>query len=92
MFVCDRNHSCCDFQYWDGWEDVEEEAKECGHLIEVVPVVHGRWIDAPYIYYGAKRYVCDNCSDDEYWTKRFICVREKFCPNCGADMRGNSNE
>lgn len=46
----------------------------------------GEWLDATYVYFGAKRYVCNQCADDEFWQERFVIVKEKFCPNCGAKM------
>lgn len=55
--------------------------------MEAKPVVHGEWLDAPYVYFGAKRYVCSECKDSEFWEDRFVIVKENFCPNCGADMR-----
>ncbi len=56
--------------------------------VDAVPVVHGRWIDVPWTYIGAKRYMCDQCSDDEYWKKRIVNIKENYCPNCGARMDG----
>lgn len=53
---------------------------------DVEPMRHGRWIQPPWIYYGAKQYVCDQCKDDEYWRKRSLNYKEKYCPNCGSKM------
>ena len=55
---------------------------------DVVEVKHGHWNDVQYTYFGLKRYICSECSDDEYWEKRYLEHKESFCPNCGADMRG----
>lgn len=55
---------------------------------DVAPVVHARWLDAPWLYYGAKQYVCSRCRDDEYWRKRELHFKEPYCPNCGAKMGG----
>lgn len=57
---------------------------------DVAPVVYGRWIDAPWLYYGAKQYVCSRCRDDEYWRKRELHFKEPYCPNCGAKMDGGA--
>lgn len=79
MFICDRNHSCCNHRYWDRREDVEQDAKECGHLIEVVEVVHGEWIEDGYYNLPC---VCSNCgAEAEHY-------RTPHCPNCGAKMDG----
>ena len=60
-----------------------EDKIENGDLAEVV---HGKWIDVSYVYFGAKRYMCNQCCDDEFWHKRYVCIKEKYCPNCGAKM------
>lgn len=83
MFVCEKDYSCCGFQYWDRWEDVEQDAKDCGHLIEVAPVVHGRWIwkgrNSGWICSECESGCMLNCESDWY--------KSDFCPHCGADMR-----
>lgn len=58
---------------------------------DVVEVKHGKWIDVEYNYFGAKRYMCNQCSADDFWRKRYICIKEKYCPNCGAKMDGDTN-
>lgn len=55
-------------------------------------VKRGKWVDSLisadnlYDRLGMmsciRGYVCDNC-------KEFSIARYNFCPNCGADMRGN---
>lgn len=59
---------------------------------DVAPVVHGRWIDAPWLYYGAKQYVCSRCRNDKYWRKRDLHFKEPYCPNCGAKMDGGDSD
>lgn len=53
---------------------------------DVSPVRHGRWIETPRLYYGAKQYECSLCYSDTFWNKH--CITEKYphCPNCGAKM------
>lgn len=58
---------------------------------DVAEVRHGEWIDVPYNYFGTKRYICNQCSTDDFWHKRYICIKEKYCPNCGAKMDGKEN-
>lgn len=55
---------------------------------DVVEVRHGEWLDAQYTYFGAKRYECSLCRDDEFWKRRYIEIKENYCPNCGAKMDG----
>lgn len=45
--------------------------------IEAEPVKHGKWI--------ADRY-CSNCEYDR--KERLFDQYPNYCPNCGADMRG----
>lgn len=56
--------------------------------VDAEPVRHGRWIEVPWIYYGAKQYMCDQCKDDEFWKKKELYVMYPRCPNCGAMMDG----
>ena len=53
---------------------------------DVATVRHGRWIETPRLYYGAKQYECSLCYSDTFWNKH--CITEKYphCPNCGAKM------
>ena len=65
--------------YWDGVDDV-------GDLIDTLPSVQpirpkGEWIS----YHFGTFYVCSCCNERNN-------RRDKFCPNCGADMRGASDE
>ena len=63
---------------------------ESAPAVDAVPVRHGHWIHTDYaIYWTAK----DECSECTYHT----CDRDdlseyNYCPNCGADMRGESDE
>ena len=59
---------------------------------DVQEVRHGEWMPVTYTYFGLKRYECSECKDDEYWQKRYLEHKEKFCPNCGADMRGDKSD
>ena len=53
---------------------------------DVAPVVHGRWMDVPYVYFGAKRYECSNCYSDVFWNNRIQTTKDNYCPNCGCRM------
>lgn len=58
---------------------------------DVAPVRHGRWIEPPRLYYGAKQYECSLCYSDTFWNKHSITERYPCCPNCGARMDGAGN-
>lgn len=76
-----------------------EDCKQCkiGHIVDflenkylgdeptadVVEVKHGEWKQARYT--EANLYICSECDAPEY-------KKHRYCPNCGADMRGESHE
>lgn len=47
---------------------------------DVVPVVHGRWVDA-----GRGIKACSNCN---HGIKEHMACANHYCPNCGAKMDG----
>lgn len=61
-------------------------------VADAAPMIHGHWIEVPWVYYGAKQYICSQCKDDEYWKKRELRFKEKYCPNCGAEMMEKTHE
>ena len=50
--------------------------------VEAKPVVKGKWI---FVQDMIPYYRCSNCSATNDY------ALAKFCPNCGADMRGGKN-
>ena len=66
-----------------------EDAADCIRYMDaagVAPVRHGRWIEPPRLYYGAKQYECSLCYSDTFWNKHSIYEKYPHCPNCGAIM------
>ena len=66
-----------------------EDAADCIRYMDaadVAPVRHGRWIESPRLYYGAKQYECSLCYSDTFWNKHSITEKYPHCPNCGAKM------
>lgn len=59
---------------------------------DVAPVRHGRWIEPPRLYYGAKQYECSLCYSDTFWNKHSITEKYPHCPNCGCRMDGCDDE
>lgn len=49
---------------------------------DVVPVVHGRWVDA-----GRGIKACSNCN---HGIKEHMACANHYCPNCGAKMDGGA--
>lgn len=69
---------------------IPAEALKAAHAADVVPVVHGRWVDRivnenEVIQPWMKRYYCSECIEggNQSWFK--------FCPNCGAKMDGGAD-
>ena len=63
-----------------------------GIIVDAVPVRHGRWEEwlpgMSVILTGEEMlYMCSNC------TAKYEDVEGmRYCPNCGADMRGSNDE
>ena len=48
--------------------------------------VRGEWVEKNDVYR------CSVCGKEALWSERIGSVRTDFCPNCGADMRGEAND
>ncbi len=64
---------------------------------DVVEVVHGEWKETtqPLGFEEVKCATCSACNDD-WIMDEDVCIDDykthwKYCPNCGADMRGDKN-
>lgn len=60
-------------------------------MLNMVTEQHGHWIDKPYPNYPAYdiRY-CSECGWNIHKSKlRNSDLNWNYCPNCGADMRGD---
>lgn len=64
-----------------------------GTLIDVAPVVHGRWEDSIDEWFGTDVYTCSNCRES------YVLVEGTpkqnlwhYCPNCGAKMDGGGED
>jgi len=51
-------------------------------------IAHSEITNEIYIIYGKKKY----CVTDQAINAMKATGRLNFCPNCGADMRGNKND
>lgn len=61
-------------------------------MLDIVAVKHDKWIDKPYPNYPAHdiRY-CSECGWNIHKSKlRNSDLNWNYCPNCGADMRGDN--
>lgn len=64
-----------------------------GTLIDVAPVVHGRWEDSIDEWFGTDVYTCSKCRES------YVLVEGTpkqnlwhYCPNCGAKMDGGGED
>ena len=66
------------------WNDRHYEALQMAiKALEEPKRKKGKWING----------VCDQCgSHAPYWAMASTYYRSSFCPNCGADMRGEKGE
>ena len=85
----------------DGYESDDDYKRECiTELINGVPSAQPERKKGKWIYgedeYGIDGYHCDKCGFFVPWdyTHKFIDFIKDyhFCPNCGADMRGEQDE
>ena len=54
--------------------------------------VRGEWIESNDEMYGSGCWKCSNCGYGYSYEAYFEVNDFNFCPNCGADMRGESDE
>ncbi len=80
-----------DREAFDNWQEILDEI-EAIPSADVTPVRHGRWIEPPRLYYGAKQYECSLCYSDTFWKKHSITEKYPCCPNCGCRMDGGEDE
>ena len=84
------------FQRYNG---TQEEAEAIRSILYALPTQperkNGKWVYAEDEY-GMDGYHCNQCGFFVLWdyTHKFINYIEDyhFCPNCGADMRGEADE
>ena len=76
-----------------GKREWHPHVRECQYEIQHMPSAQperkkGRWIDAvlPNDSGGLQVQVCDQCNT--FFPLAYTGGGHKFCPNCGADMRG----
>ena len=67
-----------------------------GIIADVAPVRHGQWVDKPLIksfkHTNIPVVECSACGIDFCDIINNHYFMYKFCPNCGADMRGSNDE
>lgn len=89
-------------KYYDGLQVhriISEEVKDYDTIMKILKRFadepsaqpqRGRWIHHPEIGWG-ETWLCDQCGEKTTSTVMGK-PRANFCPNCGADMRGEKNE
>ena len=79
--------------YQKGWNDCVDAI--IGHAPTVSPK-QGEWlekVETKQLGHGwltAHEIVCSNCGREAEWLDGGSQFLSKFCPNCGADMRGGA--
>lgn len=69
------------------WQE-ENARKELSELPSVQPSRKGHWIEERNDYGEIQGWHCDKCYEDSGFTTD---CKWGFCPNCGADMRGDTD-
>lgn len=83
--------------YDDGYRDAMDNVDDWmdGNQVEAEPVRHGEWVlgdvEPGYCTPGGNRpWICSECGQVVSWM--LGKPKEKYCPNCGAKMRGDTDE
>lgn len=79
------------YSWIKGIEEINEQFEYHAPVADVHPVMHGKWNDDVISFYRK----CSKCGCCVEWDKKpflFGSGDYNFCPNCGADMRGDKNE
>ena len=65
------------------------------NVFKINYVVHGKWLDEDFPWEKAtvnSCAVCSVCGEMSHKENHGYSILSKYCPNCGADMRGNKDE
>ena len=70
---------------WEEGRGIERccDAINAAPTIDAQPVIHAYWISRPFDHFYPSE--CSSCINKAE-------SRTAFCPNCGADMRGDEDE
>ena len=71
--------------------DDYDDYKRVRGLIEYLPSAYpkkGKWIKEHLTVYLNGTATCSECGGEAIWNSYGKQCLTKFCPNCGADMRG----
>lgn len=79
-----RESTNCSPMYHRGYEDMLAAVGEA-KTIDAKPVVHGEWVNVVGGFFEMGR--CSVCGGQ--WP---TAGGLNFCPNCGADMRGDKHD
>lgn len=79
-------------------DDVIDMLESC-HIVDAVEVVRGLWVDRYGEKYANHLYECSEChkkaaykfEDDSLHIGMWVQDLTDYCPNCGADLRGDGD-
>ena len=72
--------------FWDTIRYIEKKVRSIP-TVEARPVVRGEWIGC-----DMKTSICSECRTEFDINRSVVIKILNFCPNCGADMRGDSGD
>lgn len=70
-------------------EDIYIEPDDTYEIVDLVPIIHGHWIEVEIPHtlpYELKVYKCSECIHLVYDNRFTLAGRYRYCPNCGALM------
>lgn len=90
----DANELKQHYAWWNN-EDKEtfDEIVDAQPTADVRENVKGKWL--PMKRFGGEAgqtpdVMCSVCNAPALWLGTLGCIRSNYCPNCGADMRGEA--
>ena len=84
-----------DAEYWFDFMGIEDCIDNTVETADVRENVRGEWL--PMKRLGGEKgqtpdVMCSVCHAPALWLGTLGCIRSNYCPNCGADMRGDNHD
>ena len=80
-----------DTAYRVGFNDAIDDVIECAPTIDAVEVVHGEWKPFDRTF-GREIWYCTSCETSMHMQTEMGKPMYKYCPMCGARMKGENDE
>ena len=91
--IKEASHNDMGGAYRQGWNDAIDAIIDNEPTADVRENVKGEWLQMKR--FGGEKgqtpdVMCSVCHAPALWLGTLGCIRSNYCPNCGADMRGEA--